>query len=106
MQVLSNHLPFVSHLMQPEGWALFPSARERLMRTVREANASGVVFVSGDVHFGEVAEAGGGCALDYPVMDVTSSGMVGAGTGTGAGGVPSGRQWTCEQAPVCRGMAI
>jgi hypothetical protein len=42
---------------------------------VRESNASGVVFLSGDVHFGEVAEAGGGCALDYPVMDVTSSGM-------------------------------
>jgi len=42
---------------------------------VRESNASGVVFLSGDVHFGEVAEAGGGCALDYPVLDVTSSGM-------------------------------
>jgi alkaline phosphatase D len=35
--------------------------------------ASGVIFISGDVHFGEIARFD--CGLTYPVYDITSSGL-------------------------------
>lgn len=35
--------------------------------------ASGVVFISGDMHFGEIARFD--CGLTYPVYDITSSGL-------------------------------
>ena len=33
----------------------------------------GVIFISGDVHFGEIARFD--CGLTYPVYDITSSGL-------------------------------
>lgn len=35
---------------------------------------NGVVFISGDVHFGEITRYD--CAVGYPLYDVTSSGLV------------------------------
>ena len=34
---------------------------------------NGVIFVSGDVHFGEIARFD--CGVQYPLYDVTSSGL-------------------------------
>lgn len=34
---------------------------------------AGVFFISGDVHFGEITRYD--CALDYPLYDLTSSGV-------------------------------
>ena len=34
---------------------------------------SGVIFISGDVHFGEISRYD--CGLSYPVYDITSSGI-------------------------------
>lgn len=34
---------------------------------------NGVLFISGDVHFGEITRYD--CALDYPLYDITSSGL-------------------------------
>lgn len=56
-----------------ESWTNVPREQERLLALIRDQHADGVVFISGDVHWGELSR------LDapgiYPIYDVTSSGI-------------------------------
>lgn len=56
-----------------ESWTNVPHERERMLETIRRQRAEGVLFVSGDVHWGELSrlEAPG----LYPIHDLTSSGI-------------------------------
>lgn len=56
-----------------EKWMNFPHERERLFKVIREANAAGVVFLSGDRHLAELSVMDGGAG--YPLYDLTSSGL-------------------------------
>ncbi len=56
-----------------EGWKTMPLEQERLFRTVREAEANGVIFLSGDAHFTLLKRGDGG--VGYPLYDFTSSGL-------------------------------
>ncbi|WP_428660820.1 alkaline phosphatase D family protein [Reyranella sp.] len=56
-----------------ERWGNFPLERQKLFDTIRDSNASGVVLLSGDRHFGALyreTPAGG-----YPLYEITSSGL-------------------------------
>ena len=56
-----------------EAWANFPHERKRLAELLVSTQANGVVFISGDIHYGEISGfAYPGC---YPLFDVTSSGI-------------------------------
>ena len=59
-----------------ERWDAFPHERSRLFRLVRDTSAGGVVLLSGDRHYTEVARlpAGEG-GPGYPLYEFTSSGM-------------------------------
>jgi alkaline phosphatase D len=56
-----------------ESWTNFPYEIQKMARIIKQTRANGVVFISGDVHWGELS------VLDvpglYPVHDVTSSGL-------------------------------
>lgn len=56
-----------------EAWVNMPRERERMMQLIEKTKASGVFFVSGDVHYSELSrlkrENG------YAIYDLTSSGM-------------------------------
>lgn len=56
-----------------EAWANFPHERRRMLDLIKKTRANGVLFITGDVHYGEIS------ALKdkdlYPVYDVTSSGI-------------------------------
>ena len=56
-----------------ESWTNVPRERERMLNLIRDTKAEGVVFISGDVHWGELSrlEAEG----LYPIYDLTSSGL-------------------------------
>ncbi|MEM9803005.1 MAG: alkaline phosphatase D family protein [Planctomycetota bacterium] len=56
-----------------ESWTNVPSERERMIDLIVRAGAEGVLFVSGDVHWGEINRqtVDGG----YPLYDVTASGI-------------------------------
>jgi alkaline phosphatase D len=54
-----------------EGWCEFPKERRRLYDLVRTTRTPGVVFVSGDQHWGELSKADG--VLGYPAYDLTAS---------------------------------
>jgi alkaline phosphatase D len=56
-----------------ESWKNLPLEQERLFRTIREAEASGVVFLSGDAHFTLLKRSDGG--VGYPLYELTSSGL-------------------------------
>ena len=44
-----------------------------MLKLIRETGANGVIFMSGDVHWGEISRESKG--VDYPIYDITSSGL-------------------------------
>lgn len=56
-----------------EAWANFPHERRRLMELIKETRAEGVLFLSGDVHYGELSKLNEPGM--YPLYDVTASGI-------------------------------
>ena len=66
VQVVAEDHPF-------EKWMNIPAERARLYQLIRDTKASGVVFLSGDRHHGEISMDAE--AVGYPLYDVTSSGL-------------------------------
>ncbi len=66
IQVVSEDHPF-------EKWTNIPAERDRLYKAIRDANAGGVIVLSGDRHLAEISMAPK--AVGYPLFDVTSSGF-------------------------------
>lgn len=56
-----------------EAWATMPLEQQRLYRLVRETEAEGVVFVSGDRHAGFLYKDD--AALPYPAHEITASSL-------------------------------
>ncbi|CCD18714.1 hypothetical protein, conserved (fragment), partial [Trypanosoma vivax Y486] len=61
-----------------ENWGAFPKSRDRLLGLLRRFNAERVIFLSGDVHLGEIGadfSANALRVLGYPIIEATSSGL-------------------------------
>lgn len=73
LRIVATSIQFGHSYNGWESWTLFPHERERMIEIIRRTGASGVVFISGDVHWGEInrQEVPGG----YPLHDVTASGL-------------------------------
>ena len=56
-----------------EAWANVPIERQRFINLIKETQANGVVFISGDVHWAEISKQE--VQEGYPLYDVTSSGI-------------------------------
>ncbi len=56
-----------------ECWKNLPLELERLFQLLRDSEAEGVVFLSGDAHFAQLKRSDGG--LGYPLYEFTSSGL-------------------------------
>lgn len=56
-----------------EAWSRLPAEQQRLYRLIRETEANGVVFVSGDRHTGFLYRDE--AALDYPAVEITASSL-------------------------------
>ncbi len=56
-----------------EAWANFPHEQKRMLELIKKTKASGVLFLTGDVHYAEISRL----AEDglYPIYDVTASGI-------------------------------
>lgn len=56
-----------------EAWANFPAEQKKMLELIKKTKASGVLFLSGDVHYAEISKL---TEPDlYPIYDVTSSGL-------------------------------
>lgn len=56
-----------------EAWANFPHEQQRMLDLIRSTRANGVLFITGDVHYGEISVVR--TEGWYPVYDVTASGI-------------------------------
>ena len=56
-----------------ESWRNVPREQERMLQLIKKTKANGIVFISGDVHWGELSKYDN--AYTYPIYDVTSSGL-------------------------------
>ncbi len=56
-----------------EAWANFPHEQKRFLDLVKKTKANGVMFITGDVHYGEISKLER--KDQYPIYDVTSSGL-------------------------------
>lgn len=73
IQVISNLSATTGPFSQVESWGRFPKERTRLFKLLADSKREAVFFISGDVHFGEISRYD--CATEYPIYDVTSSGL-------------------------------
>ena len=56
-----------------ECWANFPHEQKRFLELIKKTRAGGVLFITGDVHYGEISQIQ---EKDlYPIYDITSSGL-------------------------------
>lgn len=67
IQVLNEANPY-------ESWGRYPRARARLLKMIESSAALGLVLVTGDRHFAEIARWGS-AQLRYPLIEVTASGL-------------------------------
>ena len=56
-----------------ESWTLFPHEQQRMIDLIKSTKANGVLFISGDVHWGEINKRSHKGM--YDLWDVTSSGI-------------------------------
>lgn len=73
VRIIASSIQVVSEEHDSEKWMNLPHERERLYRLIRDTGTRGVLFVSGDVHRGEISAMDGG--VGYPLYDLTASGM-------------------------------
>ncbi len=73
VRIIASSIQFAAEGTGWEGWANFPHEQRRLVTLLRDKQAAGVVFISGDMHYGDIS-----CREEpdlYPLWDATSSGL-------------------------------
>lgn len=73
IRIICSSTQFVSEFSGYELWALYPREKERMLKLINRNRAGGVIFISGDVHVGEISRQQPPGL--YPIWDVTSSGL-------------------------------
>lgn len=72
--LLGSSIQFVSDQHPYEKWANFPKSRKRLLDLIAKSGVKGLIFLSGDRHWGEISCLKSSAA-GYPLYDMTSSGL-------------------------------
>lgn len=72
-RVIATSIQFSHEYNGWESWTNLPSQLVKMTQLIKSTRAEGVMFISGDVHWGELSKLNvpGG----YPLYDVTSSGL-------------------------------
>lgn len=73
VRIVASSIQVITDDHDSEHWSQLPHERERLFNLIRDTKAAGVIFVSGDVHRGELTTMDGG--VGYPLFDLTASGL-------------------------------
>lgn len=76
LRVIGTSLQLISEGAHWECWAMMPRERQRMFDTIRRAQAGGVLFISGDTHWGELSAVPPyASGVPYTLLDMTSSGI-------------------------------
>ena len=73
LRIIGSSLQVLADFPAWEAWANYVDDQQRLYELIRNTNARGVVFISGDTHYGEITSQKRNVA--YPLWDLTSSGL-------------------------------
>ena len=73
IRIIASSNQFAHEYNGYESWTNVPHEQKKMLDLIKKTKANGVVFISGDVHWGELSkmEYEGG----YPIFDITSSGL-------------------------------
>ena len=74
LRIIASSIQFGHSYNGYESWNNMPAERVRMQRLIADSGSDGVVFLSGDVHWGEISVLPPDIA-GYPLFDVTSSGL-------------------------------
>jgi alkaline phosphatase D len=72
-RVVCSSIQFGHSFNGYESWNNFPWEKNKLAQLIRSTQANGVIFISGDVHYGEISKDT--LEIGYPLYDITSSGL-------------------------------
>lgn len=73
LRIICSSIQFGHEYNGWESWTNLPAEQERMAEVIRKTKANGVLFISGDVHWGEISKRP---FTDlYPIYDVTASGL-------------------------------
>lgn len=73
LRIVCSSIQFGHEYNGWESWTNLPGEQQKMIDLIKEAEAEGVMFVSGDVHWGEVSKRE--FDSQYPLYDVTASGL-------------------------------
>ncbi len=73
VRLIGSSLQVLADFPGWEGWSLFARDQQRLIELIRRKRASGVVFLSGDMHYAELSKLD--VNVPYTLWDLTSSGL-------------------------------
>jgi alkaline phosphatase D len=73
VRLFASSLQVLADFAGWEGWINYAGDHERLIDTIRRTRASGLVFLSGDTHYGELSRLDAN--VPYTFWDLTSSGL-------------------------------
>lgn len=74
LTIIGSSVQFVSPIKGFENWDKFPASQQRMLNLIRDMGSRGVIFISGDVHYGQLSKRKYE-QVDYPIYDLTSSGL-------------------------------
>ncbi|MEQ1829514.1 MAG: alkaline phosphatase D family protein [Pirellula sp.] len=73
VRIIASSIQFAHEYNGYESWNNLPLEQQRMIETIRRTKASGVLFLSGDVHWAEISRRN--FPDLYPLYDVTASGI-------------------------------
>jgi alkaline phosphatase D len=73
LRLIGSSLQVLADFPGWEAWVNYPRDQARLFQLIRDTRAEGVVFLSGDTHYGELSRLEAN--VPYPLVDLTSSGL-------------------------------
>jgi alkaline phosphatase D len=73
LRIIASSNQFAHEYNGYESWTNMPLEQEKMLKLIASTQANGVVFISGDVHWGEISKLES--PSTYPIFDVTSSGL-------------------------------
>ena len=73
VRIIASSIQFGHEYNGYESWTNLPLEQERMLEIIRRTKASGVLFLSGDVHWAEISRRD--FPGLYPLYDVTASGI-------------------------------
>ena len=73
IRIICSSIQFGHEYNGWESWTNLPDEQAKMVQLIRDTDAQGVLFISGDVHWGEISKRD--FENIYPLYDVTASGL-------------------------------